>query len=96
MCSGRAPALEDPQSYLGRWIAPLREAHARLTDGSEADRLTQMEKVGVMVSLENLAAYPFVAAAMAEGRVQLHGLWIDVGTGAVSALDPETGEFHPI
>ena len=97
MCSGRAPELEESTSFVGRWMDILRPGHARVGNiGDDAQRLRALEKEAVLVSLENLVSFPFVAAAMDRGTLTLHGLWLDIGEGRVEQYSAATQEFAPI
>ena len=40
--------------------------------------------------------YPFVAEAVEAGALSLHGLWHDIGPGALYALNPESGAFEAL
>lgn len=95
MCSGNAPELEVKESFVGRWMDILRPGYDRLPNGSDADRLTALEKEAVLVSLENLMTFPFVKAAVEEERLSLHGLWNDIGEGTLEEFDLENG-YHTI
>ena len=57
MCKGKAPALEDKNSFVGRWIEILRPGFDRVSKmkiAKEADERRQLEKETVVVSLSNL------------------------------------------
>ena len=96
-CSGKAPQLEDPASAVGRWVELLRPAYDRLDKTTdEAAQIAALEKEGVILSLENLLTFPFVATACAEGRLRLHGLWIDIAAGELHQYDPEVKGFSPV
>lgn len=94
-CSGQAPELDDPSSFVGRWIEPLRPAYERTKD-REGDVLRAMELAGVQVSLENLAKYPFVRDAVEAGTLSLHGLWTDIGSGDLLQFDAAADEFRRV
>lgn len=97
MCSGAAPELEEKSSFVGRWMDILRPGYARLdADASTETRLRALEKAAVIVSLENLMTFPFVAEAVAEDRLTLHGLWTDTGEGALEQYDAGAARFTPI
>ena len=89
MCSGAAPELEEDSSFIGRWMDILRPGYAGLPEGEEAARLTAFERAAVLVSLDNLMTFPFVAEAVADGMLTLHGLWHDIAEGALLAYDGE-------
>lgn len=96
MCSGAAPQLEESSSYVGRWMDILRPAYGDLPEGDEASRLTAFEKRSVLVSLENLMTFPFLAEAVSEGRLTLHGLWHDIASGVLEYYDAGQGAFRPV
>jgi carbonic anhydrase len=96
MCSGDAPELEEKTSFVGRWMDNLRPGFERLQDGSDEDRKAELEKLGVLVSLENLMTFPFVNAAVKDGTLSLHGVWNDIGDGSLEVYDPELKSYQPI
>jgi carbonic anhydrase len=96
MCSGHAPELEEHGSYVGRWMDILRPSFESLPDGDPADRVRELEKKSVVVSLENLMTFPHVHSAVESGRLSLHGLWTDIGHGGLEAFDPKTGDFAAV
>lgn len=96
MCSG---ATEHPESsFVGRWMEILRPGYERLGDarGGRPERLRALEQEAVLVSLRNLESFPFVAAALDDGSLSLHGAWIDIGQGLLHAFDRDTRRFHPV
>ena len=97
MCSGKAPALESKESFVGRWMDALRPGYEKVKDmdyGPEQSRV--LEKVGVLVSLENRMGFPFVAEAINNGVLQLHGLWYDIREGVVESYNAESGHFEAL
>lgn len=97
MCAGHAPQLEEQTSFVGRWMDALRPGYERVKGmNSEAEKSRALEKIGVQVSLENLMAFPFVAKAVKEGLLTLHGLWYDIREGTVEYYDAETDGFLPV
>ncbi len=97
MCTGAAPELEAETSFVGRWMDILRPGFERVKDaGSPAEVRRALEKQTVAVSLANLLGFPFVAQAVEEGSLALHGCWIDIASGELMDYDPETGDFHAL
>ena len=97
MCSGKAPQLEEKSSFVGRWMDILRPGYDRVSKISDVEeRRLALEKQAVIVSLENLMSFPFVAEAVKEGTLSLHGLWHDIGEGGVEQYQPKTGTFTAI
>jgi len=93
MCSGNAPELEEKSSFIGRWMDILRPGFERLPEGDDSTRKTELEKMGVIVSLENLMTFPYVKEAVLSGDLLLHGLWNNIGTGEMEGYDPTQGGF---
>lgn len=94
MCSGKAPELEEKTSFVGRWMDILRPGYAEVEHiEDKAEQVRQLEKKAVVISLENLMSFPFIADAAADGSLTLHGLWTDIGEGTLEYYVPETGEF---
>jgi carbonic anhydrase len=97
MCKGHAPELDRKESFVGRWMDILRPKYEEVS-GLEDDayQQTQLEKHAVMISLENLMTFPFVASKVEGGELSLHGLWTDIGEGGLQCYDPATEMFVPV
>jgi carbonic anhydrase len=96
MCCGLAPELEEATSFIGRWMDILRPGYEAVSTLPEGERLSALERQAVVVSLKNLVTFPFVAEAIADDRLTLHGLWNDIGAGGLEWFDPERASFQPI
>lgn len=97
MCEGHAPELEKQTSFIGRWLDILRPGWERVSGINEAaDRARALEQESVVISLENLMSFPYIAAAVEEGRLTLHGLWAEIGNGRLHSYDPGKGTFTPV
>ena len=97
MCTGAAPELEAPTSFIGRWVDILRPGcETVLGRGlAEPELTTALEQEAVLTSLRNLRSFPFVHAAEREGMLSLHGAWLNIGSGALHVLDAD-GQFRAI
>ena len=96
MCSGHAPELEMKTSFVGRWMDILRPGYQRVANLPEALQLHALEQQAVIVGLENLMTFPFVADAVSDDRLTVHGLWNDTGEGGLEQYDPTKGGFIPV
>ncbi len=97
MCSGTAPELEEKSSFVGRWMDILRPGYDRVQSiKDEEEQLRALERQAVLVSLENLMTFPFVAEAVEQERLTLHGLWTDVGEGGLMQYLAEEDGFVAI
>jgi carbonic anhydrase len=93
MCSGAAPELEEKTSFIGRWMDILRPGYESLAAGPQAQRLAELEKAAVVISLQNLMTFPYVRAAVEDEMMTLHGLWNDIAAGGLEVYDAERGGF---
>ncbi len=96
MCEGRAPELEETTSFVGRWMDLLKPGYETLPEGEESARVTALEHEAVRTSLRNLMTFPFVARAVEEERLSLHGLHTDIKEGHLTMLDAEADRFVPV
>jgi carbonic anhydrase len=96
MCEGHAPELLEATSFVGRWMDILRPGFEALPAGPDAERVRELEKVAVTVSLGNLLSFPFVREAVEADLLSLHGLWHDIGEGRLEAWDEGRGAFVPL
>ncbi|MCU9838971.1 carbonic anhydrase [Ruegeria sp. WL0004] len=97
MCKGHAPQLEVKESFVGRWMDILKPKYEHVAAISDEDeQVRQLEKHAVVASLENLMTFPFVASAIDDGALSLHGLWTDIGEGGLQCYDPTAERFVPV
>lgn len=102
---GAMQAILDPASmeklpYVRRWLV----ATARVRDIIETRyahldapaRLSAAVLENVLVQLENLRAFPFVAERLAAGTLRVGGWVFDIATGKVHHYDPRADEFLPL
>ena len=94
-CLGQAPALDSPDSFVGRWLQVLRPAYERMQQAQQPgqDPLVALEQASVRQSLDHLLTHDFIRTRVAAGTLALHGTWLDIRSGEVSAYDPQAGAF---
>jgi len=102
---GAMQAVLAPQSVehlprVKRWLAQgdrlrsiVSERYSHLTD---AERLTAAVEENVLVQLENLRAFSFVARRLDEGTLRMNGWVFKIETGEVFDYDPKLGQFVPM
>jgi carbonic anhydrase len=94
MCAGEVPEFDRIDSFIGRWLDILRPGVDRIADVTDpAHRQTALEKEGIQLSLHNLMGYPFVAEAVEQGRLTLHGLWTDLAEMDLETFDGAVRHF---
>jgi len=83
-----AKSVEDTV-FLKQWVDLLDAAKAR----AGSDNADALEHEAIRVSLERLATFPFVAAAVRAGALKLAGARFSIFDGQLEILDQTTGKF---
>ncbi len=92
----RFDAGED--DYIADWVSILEPAKRAVLENSggssreECCRLAEME--GALLSIQNLAGYPWVRQAVAEKSLTLHAWYFHVDSGELLSYRPEEGRFR--
>jgi carbonic anhydrase len=103
-CGGVKAFAEDaaplsPGDFIGRWMSLMAPAAGRVGargNVSPAEYLERLEKASITNSIDNLMTFPRVRELTAQKTLSLHGAYFGVATGALSVLDPTTGQFQPV
>jgi carbonic anhydrase len=69
---------------------------ARFKDEDIDTLCRHCELESIRVSIENLRTFPFIAEALAENRLNIHGVYFDIESGSLMELDQNVGEFRAI
>jgi carbonic anhydrase len=90
----RALDKESTDAYIPLWLNNAREAKERvdakikppatLAEKDERYRLIELENVRLQI--EHLHTYPLLKKAVDEKRVEVHGLYYDLATGALTRV----------
>ena len=94
-CGGIHAALS-PGDFIGKWMSlldPVSKAVGANDHMTARERQAALERIAIRYSLANLRSFPSIAALEAEGRLSLHGAWVDISSGELWAMDPDTGDF---
>lgn len=86
--------------FIGPWVELLSpicaEVKQRMApDGPEAQQ-REAEQMVVRQSLGALMSFSFVADAVGDGRLKLHGAWFTIAEGELLWHDAATDAFRPI
>jgi len=103
-CGGiRAYAEEieplSPGDFIGSWMKLLAPAAAEVGPRGSmpfGEYLTRLEKASVLRTIENLKTFPCVRILHEKGKLQLHGAYFGVATGALSIYDQAKKEWRAI
>lgn len=85
-------------SFIDRWMSIATPVRKKLTSDPDAcgeARYTACERYSVGNSLDNLMTYPWIKSRVDAGSLALHGWHYDLTGGALSILDPKSGDFRP-
>jgi carbonic anhydrase len=80
-------APEEARDFVEPWMEiarPVLQALPGELAGEE--RLTRCEAAVVRLSLANLEGFPWIAQAVAAGRLELGGFWFDIRGGVLARL----------
>lgn len=89
-CGGIHNLLYQPlnrHDFIDTWLSIAEEARREASkQTSETDRQHICEREAVRVSLRNLLTFPFVAEAVSQNRLKLHGWLFDLAGGSIEKL----------
>ena len=101
-CGGIKALFEGiPDDLGGEFIKPWMNMAARASERVRAEhphahdeeKLCECEMAGIVVSLENLATFPWIQSRVDEGKLKLHGWYFDIVSGEMLAYDAKTLKF---
>jgi carbonic anhydrase len=99
MCGGVHTLLnggpEGGTDFVEHWMEIAEPARLATEGAAPEARQKACEEATVRLSLTNLMTFPWVAAAVAEGSLALHGAYFDIRHGQLLRLGPD-GEFSPV
>jgi carbonic anhydrase len=104
-CGGISASLAAAEHRpVGRFIGPwvglidgIRDELIAHTPGQDKDqRQRALELMAVKQSLDNLMTFPFIAAAVDAGTLELAGAWFSILEGELHWLDWDTGAFERV
>jgi carbonic anhydrase len=94
-CGGIRALMAGPGNghgdFISGWMDIARSARARVCDSPAADFETQCgacEHEAIRVSLANLLTFPWIAARVQAGTLELAGLHFDLASGQLEDVEP--------
>jgi carbonic anhydrase len=90
----KAMDTESTDAYIPLWLNNAREAKEHVDSGNprvdtpeeKKARHTAIEQENVRLQIKHLLTYPQVKNAIADGKIQVHGLYYDLGTGVLTRI----------
>ena len=61
--------------------------------GDDSLMIKKLEKESIKTSIKNLLDFPFIQNALQSEKLEIHGLWHNIGSGELEMLDSETMNF---
>ena len=85
---------------VAAWLRHSHAAHSVVCQAypnlDEKAHVRALALENVVAQINHLRTHPSVAAAIAQGRLTLHGWFFDIETCGILALDGETGRFTAV
>ena len=92
--SGSTPDLYEDSNFVASWLEILRPSFEKISqEPNISNKIKALEKQTVLTSLENLTTFPFIANAIKNETLSLHGLWHDIGSGELMYFDVNANDF---
>lgn len=86
--------------YVRRWLAGAKDLPTLIEERyghlDPDARLTAAVEENVLVQLENLRTFDFVARRLESGALKMNGWVFKIATGEVFDFDPVAGQFLPL
>jgi len=105
-CGGIRSMFEEPgeggdgNQFVRPWMSLVRSAYLRIQGtmphASEDEKARACEQSAVLVSLENLMTFPSIQERVGNGRLRLHGWYIDIRSCTLHVYDSSRQRFEPI
>ncbi|GGP26292.1 carbonic anhydrase [Silvimonas amylolytica] len=87
-------------NFVGRWVRMAESARQYVLDNygdkSLPEQVRACEMAAIVVSLDNLMSFPFIAEAVQQGRLFLVGWYFDIEQGELHQYDAATGNFRSL
>lgn len=86
---------------VAAWLRHAHAAHSVVChayphDMEEKAHVRALALENVVAQINHLRTHPSVAAALAQGKLTLHGWFFDIEVGGILALDGDTGTFRAV
>lgn len=89
IAGGLAELPVNLRRWLGNVESVLNDSAFPLTVGQNLTPLNRLSQRNVLLQLRNLVSYSFVQAALAHGKLRLHGWWLDLEAARIVAYSGE-------
>ena len=98
LIKGHIPQTE--ADFVGKWVQIAEPARQQvmqeLADRPLEEQQRACEVASIIVSLDNLMTFPFIAERVESGKLALIGWYFDIQKGALYDFDQESNDFKPL
>ena len=103
-CGGIKALVEDSepvkQGFIGRWMGLAAAAHARVLcthpHTTTTEKMNLCSHYSLQQSIDNLLTFPWIKERVAADNLMLHAWHLELETGLIYALNPDTNKFEAL
>lgn len=96
LMNGVAPGSE----FIAKWVGIAERARERVLSELQTKpphlQERACEQAALILSLDNLMTYPWIAERVNGGKLHLHGWYFDLGAGALSCYNDASNSFEEV
>lgn len=100
MMSEKLASGKGISNSMKTWLSVASDARdavkKEMSNKSEEEQQASCEQESLIVSLRNLAQYPYIKERMKANKLNIFGWHFNIESGEIMAFDPDTKFFEPI
>ena len=75
---------DDDFEFLNKWLETISPIYSKVDTNKIIEQdISLLEKTSIINSINNLLDYPLIKELINQKKLQLHGLWFDIGSGTL-------------
>ena len=87
----------ESETSLDNWIQSIKFSYDKVDKSqSKTDAIKSLEKESIINSIKNLKNYKKIDKLILDNKLQIHGLYFEVGTGKITQYDESSKKFELI
>ena len=88
--------FDDEASAISRWLKILQPAYEKIIGTNDQEKISCLEKLSIINSMENLKKYPFIGEGIESDTLNICGIWNDIGSGEIHSYNEKTKSFEKV
>lgn len=92
--------VSNPNSFIDDWMSLAESARESVikdfSGASNEEQQRACEQRAVLVSLNNLQTFPWIAQRVSDGKLKLHGWYFEIESGQLLGYSPATRQFETL